>query len=267
MTQIALLADLHFGSVPEGLAEQLHADLERLGPDLIVIAGDMTLRSKRREFRQARAWLETLRVPLLLLPGNHDLPVWNLVERFTMPFARYTHSVGRPLMPVFEDESVFVVGLNTTASWQPNFRWQEGTARRRDIEAARRLLAEAPLNKTLMVATHHPLAPVEGFPRVRPARRAMRVLEMLNAMGVEMVMSGHIHQAFAIELQQSPGCLVAVGAPTALSWRMRGEPNGFWCIDVLPDRFKLTLHSFNGTAFTASREPLVFHRAHRGRGH
>ncbi|MGB0083806.1 MAG: metallophosphoesterase [Rhodomicrobiaceae bacterium] len=120
MTRFALLADLHFGSVPEGLEKQLHADLERLRLDLIVIAGDITLRSRQREFEHARAWLETLRAPLLLLPGNHDLPVWNLVERFTRPFARYWRSVGHPLMPVFEDERVVVVGLNTTARWQPH---------------------------------------------------------------------------------------------------------------------------------------------------
>ena len=135
MTRIALLADLHFGSVPEGLAKQLHADLERLTPDLIVIAGDMTLRSRQREFEEAKVWLETLRAPLLLLPGNHDLPVWNLVERFTRPFARYWRSVGHPLMPVFEDEQVVVVGLNTTASWQPT---SDGRKARRGGATSRR---------------------------------------------------------------------------------------------------------------------------------
>ena len=265
MTRIALLADLHFGSVPEGLEKRLHADLERLGLDLIVIAGDITLRSRQREFEHARAWLETLRAPLLLLPGNHDLPVWNLVERFTRPFARYWRSVGHPLMPVFEDERVVVVGLNTTARWQPHLRWQEGTARRRDIQAMRTLLAEAAPDKARIVASHHPLISVEGFPRARPARRAAEVLAMLGAQGVEMVMSGHIHQAFAVELQQLPGRLIAVGAPTALSWRMRGEPNGFWLIEVLPGAFTLTLHSFDGAAFSPSRDALTFNRSRLGR--
>jgi 3',5'-cyclic AMP phosphodiesterase CpdA len=261
MTRIALLADLHFGSVPEGLEDQLHADLESLAPDLIVIAGDMTLRSRRSEFDKAKAWLGTLHAPLLLLPGNHDVPVWNLVERFTQPFARYSKSVGQPLMPVFEDAQVFVVGLNTTSSWHPSLRWQEGTARRHDIAALAKVLAGTPHGKARIVATHHPLAPIEDFPRARPVRRALSVLEMLSAQRVEMAVSGHIHQAFAVELQQTPGRLIAVGAPTALSWRVRGEPNGFWLIEVTPNCFRLTLYRFDGAVFAASRDALQFNRA------
>lgn len=260
MTRIALLADLHFGSVPPRLAEQLARDLARIEPDLIIVAGDLTMRSTRIEFADAKRWLEGLKAPLLVLPGNHDLPVWSIFERFTNPFARYSRASGAKLMPVFEDGQSFILGLNTTASWQPNLRWQDGTARRRDVAAARLLLAQAPPEKARIVATHHPLQPIEGFPRTRPVRRAARAVAMLADQRVEMLLSGHIHQTYAVALQQSGGTIIAVGAPTALSTRMRGEPNGFWLIEVLPERFRLSLQSFDGAGFVAAGTAVEFDR-------
>jgi 3',5'-cyclic AMP phosphodiesterase CpdA len=260
MTRIALLADLHFGSVPPQLAEQLTRDLGRIRPDLIIIAGDLTMRSTRIEFADAKSWLEGLEAPLLVLPGNHDLPVWNVFERFTNPFARYSRASGAKLMPVFEDGQSFILGLNTTAIWQPNLRWHEGTARRRDVAAARLLLTQAPLEKARIVATHHPLLPIEGFPRSRPVRRAARAMAMLAEQKVEMLLSGHIHQTYAVALKRPGGTVIAVGAPTALSTRMRGEPNGFWLIEVLPERLRLSLHRFDGAAFAATGAPVEFDR-------
>ena len=104
MTRVALLADLHFGSVPPQLAEQLAHDLGRLQPDVIIVAGDLTMRSTSTEFADAKRWLDALAPPRLVLPGNHDLPVWNVFERFTTPFARYSRASGAKLMPVFEDD-------------------------------------------------------------------------------------------------------------------------------------------------------------------
>ena len=177
VTQIALIADLHFGSVPARLADQLALDLERIRPDLIIVAGDLTMRSTRTEFADAKVWLEGLKAPLLVLPGNHDLPVWSFFERFTNPFARYSHASGAKLMPVFEDRQSFILGLNTTASWQPSLRWQDGTVRRRDVACARLLLAQAPPEKARIVATHHPLSAIEGLPLSgRPVRRAARAM-------------------------------------------------------------------------------------------
>ncbi|WP_088343777.1 MULTISPECIES: metallophosphoesterase [Rhodomicrobium] len=261
MTRIVLLADLHFGSVPPELAIKLTTGIAALAPDLIVVAGDLTMRSRRSEFSDAKLWLASVAAPLLMLPGNHDLPVWNIFERFANPFARYSRVTGQSLMPVFEDDHCFILGLNTTASWQPSLNWQEGTARRRDVEAARKLLAEAPPGKARIVATHHPLVAVEGFPRARPVRRAAGALAMLGAERVEMLLSGHIHQTYAVPLAEPAPPMIAVGAPTALSTRMRGEPNGFWLIEVGPERFSLCLHSFDGKGFAPTGPARTFARA------
>jgi 3',5'-cyclic AMP phosphodiesterase CpdA len=258
MTRIALLADLHFGTVPAGLAEQLRLELVRAEPDVIVVAGDLTMRSRTREFTESKAWLASLTAPLMLLPGNHDLPVWNVFERFTNPFARYAKATGAPLMPVFEDPECFVLGLNTTASWHPHFQWQEGIARRGDVLAAQKLLAAAPAAKLRIVATHHPLFKVAGLPRARPARRFEQALDMMAREKVEVLMHGHLHQQYALRCLHGETQFLTVGAPTALSSRVRGEPNGYWLIEATRDRVVLTLHYLNEGGVFATREPVSF---------
>ncbi len=231
--KIALAADLHFGSVPEGLADELRTLIEAQEPDVIVIAGDLTLRARRREFEQAKVWLSSFEAPTLVLPGNHDLPYFNLLQRFRNPFHRYRHAAnGADLMPVIEQEDGMVLGFNTTRPWQPHLRWQEGTARLRDIEAASVALSSAPADRFKAVAAHHPLMKAPGFPRAEPVRRAKLALSAFAACGVDLVMSGHIHQSYAIETEFEGWPMLAIGAPTALSCRTRGEANGFWMIEA-----------------------------------
>ncbi len=240
--KIALAADLHFGSTPHGLAEALRDAMGRQTPDVIVIAGDLTLRAREREFKEAQAWLSSLPAPALVLPGNHDLPYFNLIQRFRNPFHRYRRAAnGADLMPVFDNPNGVVLGFNTTRSWQPHLRWQEGAARLRDIEAAKAALCSSPADRFKAVAAHHPLARVPGFPRAEPVRRAEPALKAFAECGVDLIMSGHIHQSYAIETEVQGRGMLMVGAPTALSSRMRGEANGFWVIHAGADAVECCL--------------------------
>ncbi len=249
--KIALAADLHFGSVPEGLADELRTLIDAQVPDVVVIAGDLTLRARRREFEQARVWLSSFEAPTLVLPGNHDLPYFNLVQRFGNPFHRYHRAAngGGGLMPVIEREDGMVLGFNTTRSWQPHLRWQEGTARMSDIEAAKVALSTAPADQFKAVAAHHPLMKVPGFPRAEPVRRAKLALSAFAESGVDLVMSGHIHQSYAVETDVEGWPMLAVGAPTALSSRKRGEANGFWLIETGEAAIDCTLWSRDQVSF------------------
>ncbi len=262
--KIALAADLHFGSVPEGLADELRTLIDAQKPDVVVIAGDLTLRARRREFEQARVWLSAFEAPTLVLPGNHDLPYFNLVQRFRNPFHRYHHAAnGTGLMPLIERDDGMVLGFNTTRSWQPHLRWQEGTARLRDIEAASVALSSAPVDQFKAVAAHHPLMKVPGFPRAEPVRRAKLALSAFAACGVDLVMSGHIHQSYAIETEVEGWPMLAVGAPTALSSRKRGEANGFWMIDAGEASIECTLWLRDGKSFQPA-PALSFPRKRKG---
>ncbi len=255
--RIALAADLHFGSVPEGLADELREELERQNPEIIVIAGDLTLRAKRKEFEEAAVWLRSLAPRPLVIPGNHDLSFWNIIRRFAYPFHRYRTAAGMStLMPVIERRGGMVLGFNTTGSWQPHLRWQEGVARRSDIEAAKDAFSSVPADRFKAVAAHHPFLKVSEVPRARPVRRARLALRAFAEARVDLIMSGHTHQSFAIETAIEGWPIVAVGAPTALSTRMRGEPNGFWIIDAHPLKITCSLWLRNGAKFALDAQKI-----------
>jgi 3',5'-cyclic AMP phosphodiesterase CpdA len=263
--KIVLAADLHFGSVPEGLADNLRGAIENCSPDVIVIAGDLTLRARDAEFAQARSWLRTLATPALVLPGNHDLPYWNLFQRFANPFHRYKRGSGAvSLMPVFEQPNGIVLGFNTTGSWQPHLRWQEGVARSRDIDAAKMALCSVPNDRFKAVAAHHPLLKVAEVPRAEPARRGGRALRAFASCGADMIMSGHTHRSFAIEAEIEGHPMVAIGAPTALSTRMRGESNGFWFIEAQTRAIVCTLWLRAENSFRPGIEKVFKRRPVRG---
>jgi 3',5'-cyclic AMP phosphodiesterase CpdA len=255
--RIALAADLHFGSVPEGLAVELADAIKDQHPTVTVIAGDLTLRARSEEFEQAQTWLQSLAPPALVIPGNHDLPFWNIIQRFSAPFQLYQKAANAvTLMPVIEQPGGLVLGFNTTGSWQPHLRWQEGVARRNDIEAAKQALSAAPPDQFKAVAAHHPFVKVPEVPRARPVRRAPEALDVFAAAGVDLIMSGHTHQSFAIETKVGGQSILSVGAPTALSTRMRGEANGFWIIEANKDAIVCTLWLRNGTNFSPASEKV-----------
>lgn len=246
--KLALIADLHFGSVPDGLADELAAALAAEAPDVVVAAGDLTLRARSHEFHAAQNWLCGLPAPVLVVPGNHDLPFWNLFQRFADPFGRFCAATGANLMPVLEHGRAFILGFNTARSWQPHLRWQEGVARRADIAAARAALAGAHPEAFRIVAAHHPFLRPDCCRRARPVRRAGAALDAFAEKGVCMVLSGHTHQSFAVEAERAGKRIVFIGAPTALSWRRRGEENGFWLVDV-GQEVRAVLHLRKGSRF------------------
>jgi 3',5'-cyclic AMP phosphodiesterase CpdA len=257
MTRIALLADLHFGSVPDGLAELLLEDVTEARPDVVAIAGDLTMAATEEEFEAARNWLSRLPCEKLVVPGNHDVPKYNLFARFLWPYARYHRFIEPHERGPVATDGCHIVGLNTTSSWQPHLRWEEGRVRRRDVVSFVTSMEQVPRSKYRVVVAHHPFAHVPEIARIRPVRRARSMLEAFSKMDVDLVLSGHIHQSYVLPVNHQGNDLVAVGAPTALSNRQRGEANGYWLIDLDEERIVLTRKLREGVAFIAG-EPRIF---------
>jgi 3',5'-cyclic AMP phosphodiesterase CpdA len=256
MTRLVLLADLHFGSVPQGLEDLLLNDLIAQTPDAALIAGDLTMRATSSEYAEARRWLDRLPVDRLIVPGNHDIPKFNLVKRFTRPFHRFERIVHAEERDPVSLKRCHIVGLNTVAPWQPHLRWQEGRVRRRTVRAFAQDISRTPQDKLRIVVAHHPFAKVPEVSRARPVRRAISMLGAFHANRVDLVLSGHTHQSFVLPIRDEDNHLVAIGAPTALSSRTRGEENGYWLIDLMPDRIVLTRRLREGTAFIAGPEQI-----------
>ena len=111
MRTIAHLSDLHFGREDPRAVDALARDLDELAPSLVAVSGDLTQRARAREFEKARDFLTGLAGPVLVVPGNHDVPLFDVVRRFVSPLGRYRAFVAEDLEPVHEDEELVVVGI------------------------------------------------------------------------------------------------------------------------------------------------------------
>ena len=155
----------------------------------MVFSGDLTQRATRTQFREARAFLDGLTAPYLVIPGNHDVPLWNVARRFVTPLARYKRFITTDLDPVFQDDEIVVVGLNTARS----FTWGEGRISRMQVAAALRRLQAAPAGVIKIVVTHHPFDLPPGVHERRLLGRARMAMAEFASVGAELFLSGHLH--------------------------------------------------------------------------
>ncbi|MES2561138.1 MAG: metallophosphoesterase, partial [Pseudomonadota bacterium] len=116
MRTIAHLSDLHFGRIEHSLLEPLRRAVIGLAPDVVVISGDLTQRAKPHEFREARSYLDTLPSPQIVVPGNHDVPLYNVFQRFFTPLKKFRRYICADHEPNYIDNEVAIVGINTARS-------------------------------------------------------------------------------------------------------------------------------------------------------
>jgi 3',5'-cyclic AMP phosphodiesterase CpdA len=243
------LSDLHSGSRQQGEIEGVLAALvERVEPQLIVVTGDLAHRGRRREHEQAAALLRRLGRPLLVVPGNHDIP-HAFPARFTRPWAEFERQ-WETVEPVHRSEELLVVGLNSVRPW----RHQSGGVRDGQLRRTADLLAKAPEGALRVVALHHHLIGAPWRSRKRPVARRSHVLAALVDAGAELILAGHIHQAavserhdFEVDSGDLRGATVSI-APGLGRPRpdRRGEAQG--------------LHVYEATADSLSVETYVWHK-------
>jgi 3',5'-cyclic AMP phosphodiesterase CpdA len=223
------ISDLHAGSVEETAVESsLEPLIERVAPELIAVTGDLAHRGRRHEHERAASFLRGLGRPLLVIPGNHDIP-YAFPARFTRPWAEFERQ-WQTVEPVFRSDALVVVGLNSVRPW----RHQSGGIRATQIDRARELLDSAPEGALRVVCLHHHLIGAPWRSRKRPVSRRSTVLAGLVDAGAELILAGHIHQAavserheFEVERNGLRGATVSVapglGQPRP---NRRGEARG-----------------------------------------
>src|ERR671935_59725 len=191
------ISDLHAGSVEEARVERnLEPLIERLSPELIAVTGDLAHRGRRREHERAADFLRSLARPLLVIPGNHDIP-YAFPARFTRPFREFERQ-WKTAEPVYRSDGLLVVGLNSVRPW----RHQSGGVREAQLGRTAELLADAPDGALRVVALHHHLIGAPWRSRKRPVARRTHVLAALVDAGAELIVAGHIHQSTVAERRE-----------------------------------------------------------------
>lgn len=243
MRKLLHVSDVHFGPPhkPEVSAAILDLVADRQ-PDLVVVAGDLTQRAKPYQFREARQWVDALAAPSIAVPGNHDVPMYRVWERVFAPYGAYRKHFASDLEPTFEDDEMFVVGINSAYNWTIK-DGRVSTARLRQVESQ---LAAAPEGKIRVAVVHHELIPAPRFGSQKVLSNAERLVEVLAAGKVQLVLSGHLHQAYAALAESyHPGVGAAMliahsGTTTSSRGRgcERGRNTGYW-LEIETGRVRL----------------------------
>ncbi len=193
MRSIYHISDVHFGPphlrrVSDGVIELV----ERRRPDVVVLSGDLTQRAKPHQFRQAREFVDRIPVPTLVVPGNHDVPLYRFWERIFTPFGAYRKHFADELEPIYRDDDLLIVGVNTAFNWT----WKDGRITLDRLLEVARIFEETPEGVFKVVVAHHHLIPPPNFGTQRVLANAYEAIDLFSTCGVDLILSGHLHQAY-----------------------------------------------------------------------
>jgi 3',5'-cyclic AMP phosphodiesterase CpdA len=218
------LSDIHFGLEDAAALAWVRDEIAARRPDAVVITGDHTMRARHREWAAATRWITALEVPVTINIGNHDMPYFNLIERFVAPYKRF-----EGMRSLVEREidlpGLAIVPLKTVRRWQPRLNWSKGWVTPEALERCLAALDALPAGTRALVSVHHPLREV-GTHGTALTRHGEAALVQLAKRGVLGVLSGHVHDPFDIAEPTSEGPVRMIGAGT-LSERVRSTPPSF----------------------------------------
>jgi 3',5'-cyclic AMP phosphodiesterase CpdA len=221
------ISDIHFGRVHEATVKQLLAAIHESQPDVVAVSGDLTQRARRQEFEKARAFLDQLPKPYIVVPGNHDIPSHNLFTRFAGALDKYKRYISEDLEPFFCDDEFAIAGLNTARS----LTIKGGRINHHQIARIEETLGRVPPDHIKIVMSHHPFDLPASYETRHLTGRAQKAMARFAASGVDVFLAGHFHLSFCGRTAErySFGSYsgIFVQAGTACSTRGRGEPNSF----------------------------------------
>jgi 3',5'-cyclic AMP phosphodiesterase CpdA len=219
-TRLFHISDVHFGVEDRSALAAVESAIAEERPDALICTGDLTQRAKHSEYAAAAEWFSAFDLPVVLEPGNHDMPYYNLIERFTDPYRRF-RKLAAGVGSRFESDDVVLVSLISTVRAQPRFPWSDGFVRRRPLDrtvAALERLAED--RRTRLVTCHHPLLGPKTA-ATNPTIGGDAAFTAVANAGAHAILSGHVHVPFDEVRTIAEASTRMIGAGT-LSTRLRG---------------------------------------------
>ncbi len=227
MRRILHLSDLHFGRVDYRVAETLVETVKELKPDLVAVSGDLTQRARAAQFREARKFLDSLPKPQIVVPGNHDVPLWNFYARFFQPLTNYRRYITDDTRPFYADDEIAVLGINTARSLTTKY----GRINESQVAHMRDVMCKLNDRMVKIIVTHHPFELPEGHDQDDLVGRAKMAMAAMAECGADVLLAGHLHvghTGHTAERYKIAGhSALVVSAGTATSTRARGETNSF----------------------------------------
>ncbi len=254
MRTLIHITDLHFGKITPGALGRLEEQIGLTRPDMCIVSGDLTMRARPHEWHQARAFLNRLPVPYMVVPGNHDLPYFNLWERFRQPYRRFQTYINEDLDPTYTDEVMAIMGINTARSWVPHYTWKEGSISAAQIKRANTFFKNNGDRIIKIVFTHHPFLPPPQRPRTYLVRNARPALEAFETSGVDLLLGGHLHLPYSGDIssfhKQIRRAMICIQGSTATSTRLRQRaPNGYSRIQLYMNKVAVINKQWTGTDY------------------
>ena len=264
MARIVHLSDLHFGAHDPRLVAAVETRVDESGCDLVVISGDFTQRARTEQFEEACHFLTRLRNKgheVIAVPGNHDVPLYDVLRRFLSPLTRYRRFIDDELCPFHELKDAAVLGINTARS----LTFKDGRINQDQVAHIRQVFAKVASDTPRILVTHHPLfaLPVGDGPELGKAiGRQGSALDAIAEAGVDLLLAGHNHRAsthHAPDLVTRAGSALVIQAGTATSTRVRDEEQSFNLIEVASCDVTVTVQAWDGSGF-ASRDAQRYRR-------
>jgi 3',5'-cyclic AMP phosphodiesterase CpdA len=221
--KILHITDVHFGRQHQpDRADGLVQLAQERQPDVVAFSGDVTKRAKPVEFRQGLDFIAALGVPTVVVPGNHDVPMYRVWERVFAPYRAYRRHFSQEMEPTFSDDELLVVGVNTAHAWAID-GGRVWPRRARELEQQ---LRDQKGSRFAIVMLHHQIIPVPGYPSPKVFRNARGTAEALAAGGADLVLSGHVHLSHLGYSRVGEVATPVLFSGTAASSRGRGPEKG-----------------------------------------
>lgn len=248
--KIIHLSDLHFGTESEALVNGLVGAIASLKHDLVIVSGDFTQIGIDHEFKTARDFMANLPAPTFCVPGNHDVPHYNLWHRIISPYKKYQEYVIDNLSPLIENPQVIILGLNSARGILPHWNWANGALSGSQRQRVKEVF-RAEEQRWKICVFHHPIHKQLETPLDVTVFGAKEMLSVIREQEVDLVLTGHVHHASLTTIGDEKHQTVYLSASTALSSRRRKQENGFNVITLLDSEMVIDMYKFDGRDFIA----------------